>query len=303
MDLRSRTTPTRLRCWLSVTVRPNLRLGVTFESEIGAALVAKKSKSGPEIPRDDYVYGNTTDVVSALTVRFDSMGGVSIDEIASATIRRQLSHVRARKDKGDKVIVSVPANDFSLSRSHFEELKSRFDYLAAVDTNTIADINGPVRLAGYAVSACTISVIAEALSTLHSEIRFQPLASYLILDTAAAIKHEPLGWHLALKHMDTPFLRCQRLGMIVDSDLGKHLGINSQKLPYFGNHVLPTNTSLIYASADRSDTLPNQMIKYSDNIAGQVLTHFKKNGIDLLLQEPSSKIGTALYYLISHTKL
>ncbi|HCI5049473.1 hypothetical protein [Pseudomonas aeruginosa] len=261
--------------------------------------MAKKPKGGPEIPRDDYVYGHTADKVPHLTVSFDPSGRITVREVDPDSIRRQISHVR--KGKGDKVLFSAPANDFSLSRGHLDELKTRFDYLLAADTNTISDHNGPVRFSGYTASACTIAVIAEPLQVLTKEIRFQPLVSYLILDSGADTKPELLGWHLALtRHTDTPYLRTRRLGFIVDSELGKHLDINARKVPYFAEHLLPNNTALIYASGDKSEMFANQMLKYCDNIAGQVLIQFKRHDIDTLLKEPSFQVGSAVCLAIAH---
>lgn len=261
--------------------------------------MTKKPKGDPEIPRDDYVYGHTADKVSHLTVSFDLSDGITIHEVDPHSIRRQITHVRKGKD--DKVLFSAPANDFSLSRGHLDELKTRFDYLLAADTNTISDHNGPVRFSGYTASACTIAVITDPLQALTNEILFQPLASYLILDSGAETKPEPLGWHLALtRHTDTPFLRTKRLGFIVDSELGKHLDINARKVPYYAGHPLPSNTALIYASGDKSEMFANQMLKYCDNIAGQVLVQFKRHGIDALLKEPSFQVGSAVCIAISH---
>lgn len=261
--------------------------------------MAKKPKGEPEIPRDDYVYGQAAEKVSQLTITFDSEGRVTIHEIDPGSIRRQITHVRKGKD--DKVLFSAPANDFSLVRGHFDELKTRFDYLLAADTNTIRDRHGPARFGGYTASACTIAVIADPLQSLTSEIQFQPLCSYLILDSAAEAKLEPLGWHLALsRHTNTPFLRSQRLGLIVDSELGKHLDINSRKVPYYADYVLPSNTALIYASGDKSEMFANQMLKYCDNIAGQVLGQFKLKSLDAVMKEPSIRVGSAMCFAIPH---
>lgn len=260
--------------------------------------MAKKSKGVPEIPRDDYVYGHATDFVSQLTVRFDPSGGVTIVEIDPSSIHRKLSHPKA---KGDKIILSTPAHDFSLPETYTQELQARFDYLAAVDTNTIADDQGPTRFDGYVVSAATVSVIAEPLRSLHEKSIFQPLVTYLILDPNFVASHEPLGWHLALtRHMNTPHLRSSRLGLIVDHDLRAHPAINARERPYYGDHLLPSHAALIYASADKRDTIGNRMIHYCDNIAGQILTQFKQHGTAALLKQESFRVGSAVCVAIPH---
>ncbi|MFH7479515.1 hypothetical protein RA274_29350, partial [Pseudomonas syringae pv. tagetis] len=59
-----------------------------------------------------------------------------------------------REKKEDKVLYTAPADDFSMSLDHYEELKSRFDYLMSVDTFTLNEI-----FQGYRVSACCIYVV------------------------------------------------------------------------------------------------------------------------------------------------
>ncbi|NSX12212.1 hypothetical protein HTX81_26805 [Pseudomonas lini] len=153
------------------------------------------------------------------------------------------------------MVYSAPADVFSLSLGHFEELKNRFDYLLAVDTNTLTK---PAFLKGYTLSATSIYCIIEPIQVLTTQIPYVHLASYVILDTNIQVKHESLGWHLAIKHhIDTPFLRTQRIGIIVDSELGKHLDINSRKAPYHANFHLPANVSLLYASSDKPEMFAN----------------------------------------------
>ncbi|UII72945.1 hypothetical protein LVW35_07140 [Pseudomonas sp. HN11] len=260
--------------------------------------MSKKRKGVPEIPRDDYVYGHTADLVSQLTMMVDPKGGLTVAEVDPSSIHRKLSHP---KTKGDKIILSTPTNDFSLQETYTQELQTRFDYLAAVDTNTIADKQGPIRFDGYVVSAATVSVIAEPLQSLHEKSIFQPLVTYLILDPDFIASHEPLGWHLALtRHMDTPHLRSSRLGVVVDHDLRAHPAINARELPYYGDHLLPSHAALIYASADKRDTIGNLMIHYCDNIAGQILTQFKKHGIAAVLKQESFRVGSAVCVAIPH---
>jgi hypothetical protein len=258
----------------------------------------RQRKGQPSIPRDEHVIGHTADVVSSLTLTVDPVQGITIEGIDPLSIRRELTH--AREGKTDKVITSTPVSDFNLLRGGFAELQARYDYLAAVDTNTLKDKNGLVRYQGYAVSACALTVIAEPLQTLTDVARYSGLVCYLILDSnpAPEIKHEPLGWHLALKHMATPFLQTKRIGVIVDSELRDHLKINTRQGPYYGDHILPAHTTLIYASADKSETLSNQMIKHSDAFAKQVLSEFQRLGVDHILQQPCIEEGAVRCYRI-----
>jgi len=256
----------------------------------------KRRRATPKLPRDDYVYGSTADVVSTLTFTVNSVtGAASIAGVDPSTITRRLTHKRAGKD--DKVIYSAPADDFSLSLGHFDELKRRFDYLIAVDTNTRKK---PEVQEGYAVSASCIYYISEPIQTVTSQIQYQHLASYIILDTNIHAKHEPLGWHLAIiRHVAHPVLRTSRIGIIVDSELGKHLEINARKIAYYAGHYLPENVTLLYASGERTDTFANGMIKHCDAGANAMLDEMERRGLDELVQKDAPIDGTAKWFSIS----
>ena len=249
----------------------------------------KRKQSQQKIPRNTYVYGNTMEKVSSLTVKLDPITqSLTIKEVDPSSIRRQITHKREGKD--DKVLYSAPANDFSLSLTDFGELKTRFDFLMAVDTNTLDEIHQ-----GYRVSACSIYVVRERLDSVGSELRYEHHASYLILNTDHEAKSEPIGWHLAIGLSITPaFIASSRIGIIVDSELGKHLDINAGREPYYGSHLLPSTLKFLYASSDKSATFANGMIKFCDAAATTTLKEFHRRGIAELLEIDPIRIGTAL---------
>ncbi|MEN5218696.1 hypothetical protein ABE484_22805 [Pseudomonas pudica] len=244
------------------------------------------------IPREEWVYGHATEKVSSLTLQKDSVTGkINIFEIDPSTIRRQITHKREAKD--DKVLYSAPADDFSLSLTNFEEMRQRFDYLMAVDTNTLDMV-----YKGYKVSACCIYVVKDHLESIVTDLPFQHHATFLILNPNHEEKNEPIGWHLAISQSIAPwFLQSCRIGMIVDSELGKHIDINAGVEPYYGSYHLPQKLRFIYAS-DRSATYANSMIKQCHSSAKMVLEHFEGVGIDSVLQRNPLKLGDALCYKI-----
>lgn len=256
----------------------------------------KRKQATPKLPRNDYIYGSTAGVVSTLTFTVDpATGAASIAEVDPSTITRRLTHKREGKD--DKVIYSAPADDFSLSLGHFDELKRRFDYLIAVDTNTRKKL---ATQESYAISASCIYYISEPIHTLVSQINYQHLASYIILDRNIQAKHESLGWHLAImRHVAHPVLRTSRIGIIVDSELGKHLEINSRKVAYYSDHYLPENVTLLYASGERTDTFANGMIKHCDSCANTILDEMERRDLDELIQKKAPFEGSAKWFCIS----
>jgi len=253
---------------------------------------AKQKDGEATIPREGWVYGHATEKVASLTLNIDSATGkLSIREIDPSTIRRQITHKREAKD--DKVLYSAPADNFSLSLTDFEDVKQRFDYLMAVDTNTLDTV-----YKGYKVSACCIYIVKDHLKSIGSDLPFVHHATFLILNPNHAGKNEPIGWHIAISQSLAPwFLHSCRIGMIVDSELGKHIDINAGRSPYYEHHHLPPKLRFIYAS-DRSATYANSMIKLCHNSANMVLNHFERVGIDSVLLRNPLKLGDALCYRI-----
>lgn len=261
------------------------------------SMAKKRTKKGQvSIPRDVYVYGCTDGKVESLTLEMDPVSRqLNILEIDPGSIRRQVTYVRQNKD--DKVLYSAPADDFSMSLDLTAELKSRFDYLMAVDTNTLVEIHQ-----GYRVSACCIYVVKDHLSSLSADTQYGHHATFLILNEDLKAKSEPIGWFLAITQSIPLQIRGERVGVIVDSELGRHLDINSGKEPYYDTNYLPSNMKLLYASSDASATFANDMIRLCDLGAKAVLNEFKKKGVSDLLTHETLKVGTALCYRVVSSK-
>ncbi|MDR6913706.1 hypothetical protein J2X66_000553 [Pseudomonas sp. 3296] len=252
----------------------------------------RRRKGQVTIPRDHYVYGHTLGNVKSLTVEMDPVTQqLSIREIDPSSIRRQITYVRQNKD--DKVLYSAPADDFSMSLDHVAELKARFDYLMAVDTNTLDEIHQ-----GYRVSACCIYVVKDHLSSLNAESPYGHHATFLILNADHQAKSEPIGWHLAITQSIHPLIRDERIGVIVDSELGMHLDINAGKEPYYTTSYLPPKMKFLYASSDSSATFANAMIRLCDAGAKAVLNEFERKGIVDVLRHKPIEVGTALCYRV-----
>lgn len=262
-------------------------------------------KKDDKIPRDHYVIGRGNDeLVSHLTITYDPITGIpSIAGLDPNSFRSVISHAREINADGkyreDKVITSSPTYGFdALGESYFSELQKKYDYLIAVDTNTEKK-----RIGGYKVSACFISCVAEHLSSLDEEIPYHHLACYLILDSGDEGNAERLGWHLAATgHASTPFLRTQRVGMVVDSELGDHMAINARTKPYYAEHLLPDHLSLLYASADKIETITNEMMKMNEKNSAHFIKAIKTMGISKLPLRGGIKLGTATCYLIKSNK-
>lgn len=247
----------------------------------------KRKQDQGKKPRTEAVYGTTAGVVDSLTLNFDpETGEIHIPEIDPASIQRRLTHARDGKD--DKVIYAAPAIDFSQSKNQFNELCAQFDYLVAVDTNTLAAVSR-----GHRVSVAMIYCIPSSLKELaHQQIVYMPLGAYLIVDRDLTAVHEPLGWDLAIQlNLKQCIKDSKRVAMVVDHALGNHSCINSRKRPYHNETILPESISLIYASSDKTDTFANELLCLCDKGATQILEHVKDDTIDSMLLQPGFRTG------------
>ncbi|WP_053147296.1 hypothetical protein [Pseudomonas sp. P97.38] len=258
--------------------------------------MSKKKGDGPTVPRDHFVVGHTAGNVSELTFAIDPITGIpSVLELDPTSLRSQISYARKTTDK---VLTSSPTDGFAaLGESFIDSLRKQFDYLIAVDTNTEL-----TRVDGYKVSACCICSINVPLASVTETTPYEHLAAYLILDSGDEGNAELLGWHLvATVHINTPFLRTQRVGVIVDSELGDHVAINARTKPYYGNHLLPDNMTLVYASDAAAETFINGMIKMNDRNAGGLIEAVKQKGLSTLQLQGGVKLGTAICHCITAT--
>ena len=71
----------------------------------------------------------------------------------------------------------------------------------------------------------------------------------------------------------------QKIGIIVDSDLGNLPAYNARSLPIYFDFYLPTNFELIYASAEvgKTEFLVNRLIALCEDMAKSLLAQILLN--------------------------
>ena len=229
--------------------------------------MSTKMKKQKKKIRQDIIAGTAKDKVSSLTVSYNPKDGtIQIDDIDPETLNLNRSYERVSGK--EKLLTSIKTKGTSVSFDTWPELRSSFDYLVAVDTNTrtIADRRLSVSIAYHS---------PRRLKEMTKEVPFVPLCGYVMLDVSPEVNPERMGWHLILKnHTDARFFMGLHLGFIVDSELGAIPAINKRAMPYYRSHLLPSYSTMIYASDAASDSLPNQMIRYCDKAANSVFQYF-----------------------------
>lgn len=257
----------------------------------------RKRQAQQTLPRLDAVYGNVLENVTSLTVTIDDQGRISIAEIDPASIQRRLTY--EREGKQDKVIYAAPAIDFTHKTSQWAELVQNFDYLMAVDTNTLKE-----RKSGIRISVCSIYCFSNELARLDPSDSAMHVESYLICDASedSSISHEPLGWHLAInRHTTLARQATKRIGLITDHDLGKHTNINAGRATYFDDIYLPPGVKLLYASSDKADNFANQLIRHCDTAATKILDKFSRFQMKQFLYPEPIEVGSAVCFRVRVT--
>ena len=99
------------------------------------------------------------------------------------------------------------------------------------------------------------------------------------------IKPENFGWVLLIEYIQSKsrYQRFEKVGIIVDSDLGNLKSYNSRDKAIFESFYLPEKYQLIYASSDAGkDLFANQMLKYADKVSTQCLKALMEGVIPLI---------------------
>lgn len=82
-----------------------------------------------------------------------------------------------------------------------------------------------------------------------------------------------------------------RFAIVTDSELGAHDDINSRARPIYGNHYLPEQFRLVYASAETGHEFVKKLVRFCDQQAGVYLKQMAKGAVtkpfEVLAQDPA----------------
>lgn len=224
--------------------------------------------------------GDTTELAVEYDTRTDRL---ILPGMNPQTVKYSTSY--NRESNKEKLLNVLPCCNQQVSIDFNKNIINNFDHLCAIDTNT--------RIIEKRKISITASYHVPGLLRLYKQrIPLLPLCAYLIVDINDEINPEVIGWHLFLKNniKNDYFAGGRRLGLIVDCKLSNHDGINSHKIPYYRNHILPEYVTLIYASSDTGkEYLPNQLIAFCDKASRQVFDYLKVNPLGALRLSPGDQ--------------
>jgi len=202
-------------------------------------------------------------------------------EIHDAKIESVHHEIFYERNSGkDKIVSQIPCEPDKGYLNQIASLKNNFDFLFAIDTNTV-EINGKYT----SFSACY--VVPQILSFYRNAFPFSPFIAFEINEASLNVNPECIGWHLLIDCIvnHEAYNLKQRIGIAVDSELGKLKSINSRELPYYDKYYLPENIQLLYASEKGKDYLINTMLSYCHRAAKKTVRVYKENDIKLNCQK------------------
>ena len=158
---------------------------------------------------------------------------------------------------------------------HFGEARAldRYDRLFVIDT-------GSKRIRGTDVS---IGCFAQCwFDKGVSQWLFKTAVLGTVEFHGAQKKQENLGWHILIKAIQASpdYSPDHCYGIITDCDLGLHTVYNNKEAPYFQDHILPDNITLMYAH-DKGGSLSNKAVGICDKQAKKMIKKFEKQELSL----------------------
>ncbi len=249
--------------------RCRLYLPLADETRMMNKKKMKKSKK-----KNEYISCTVDAFDGNLEFTYDpEMGSFMFSNSIPGSLHQKIIYER---DSGkEKVVLSAPCTDQIGRFETVENLRNNFDFIFAVDTNT-----GVIADEKISISVCYY--VPKRLSLYKESIPFLPLSIFEINCVKEGVNPEIIGWHILIKTLhDSPtFKSNSRIGIIVDSELGKIPDINTRSIPYYETYYLPQPIQLIYASSDTGkEYLPNQMISYCDKLADRCIVYFREKGL------------------------
>ncbi len=191
-----------------------------------------------------------------VNIKFGENGEVTSSEAIQGSINSYRGRMR-ESGKEKRVVRSYTKNGTAYI-SQRDNIRHNYDALAAIDTNNF-EIDG--RRLSIASSFYSGSINTD-------NVEFFLLPAFVISDVNTDLNPEVVGWHLFFKHVFTLLKipsNC-KLGLIVDSELDKHIAMNNGDEAYYKDHYLPNNVGLIYAF-DKGADLQNKIIRKCDRFS------------------------------------
>jgi len=267
---------------------------MTKQNRAGRKKAKKHKKKGvtPKLVSEFIHFKATGNEDGFVNIKIGDNGEVRCAEAEEGTLSHYRSYMRdSGKEKRIVRSYSVSGEAFPEQR---ENIINNYDVLAGIDTND------------YIIGEKKISIAAcyYAKSIRSDTVAFEPTPSLIISDVKNEINSEVVAWYLFTKHI-LPLLNLRKdivLGLVVDSELGKHPAINRREEPYYRDNYLPQNIGIIYASSDTGTDIPNKLIKFCDAGSRKLFDMIQGGEIALPSQLGGGSEDYSGYAYVNHTE-
>lgn len=247
-------------------------------------------------PRQERIYATTSNLVDDISISINS----KTNTVSFGTeIKDAYSEITYDRSKGPKVVSRIPQNGIDLLFNHCKSIESNYEIIFAVDTNTWEISGKNISVTGIVQAQKVIVVNENGVATNA----WKSITPFCIELMEVRNKPENLGWFLVIDHInkETKFKRFERVGIIVDSDLGSIKLYNSKEKPIFEKFYLPERFQLIYASSDTGqELLANRMLKYADKASNQCLMALKDGVVPINSKKVINKSYSGIRRLYSN---
>ncbi|MBN9083844.1 MAG: hypothetical protein BGP04_16540 [Rhizobiales bacterium 62-17] len=227
--------------------------------------------------RAKFIYGTTT---SAEIKSIEVMCDPSKEQFSFGNgVTDFYSEMSYERVKGPKILSRVPmANDQLHWREH-EALRQNYEFVVAVDTNTIS-------IDGKRISVTGVTIATHSAANFSIELGefWEFDVPFCFALTGVKEKPENFGWAYSLEQLVARKLitPATKVGMIVDSDLGNIPAYNARKKEFISGNLLPPSVQLIYASSDVGmESIANKALKTADSVSSQIISALRAGAISL----------------------
>ncbi|MCW8132874.1 MAG: hypothetical protein KIS92_21180 [Planctomycetota bacterium] len=210
--------------------------------------------------RSSYVTVNADRSIALILLKNGKIEVEEKDRDAKITIQITNRKARTNAKKPFKPFLKYyidPSRPFSGFDEDFEHLHEMY----AVDTSNRQLTNGDD------LKVC-VAILGKATprnpSKYGEECKFDLLPSYVFITRHNNPELIGLHWLVYGIQNSAGYDPNRKIGLVLDTEFSLQDEFNLRKRPYLADYYLPDNFTIIYASSDTGQHLPNKMIRICD---------------------------------------
>lgn len=208
-----------------------------------------------------------------------------------------------------KILNQIEADNDQINLNPNVNLE-QFDWLFAIDTNTKQYNESKISISCAVFSEIDLNEPKLDKGVVNQDWHAKVIIQSAFLFRNSSVNPELVGWQELVNRIkkSPEFNNNLEVGIVVDSELDKLSRINRREIPIIGEHYLPDNFQLIYASADSGAEYPhNKLIKICDTTGNKIWNYVldrdevisNMESIDNLFIDGSTTLSSEIVYELS----